>query len=192
MQTVQTSNVPAVAAIAALVITAGAALAQHDHSLIQAGRTDGNQLVMHTHAPMPFEVEPSIFPEFQGYATAEVAFESLMEDHPAIGVFLLDPRADIRAILVGADPDISVFDGLHQVAIGEQIVLGPPVFHYLPVYNINPGIPGQEYELRFQFHDASGIYSDSDVFGLRFTPVPAPAGAALFSLTALAAFRRRR
>ncbi|MBL8764377.1 MAG: hypothetical protein JNM07_08930 [Phycisphaerae bacterium] len=171
----------------------GAAMAQHDHEIVAVGRDAGGKLRMHTHAVMPFDVPESPFQGIAGYATAEVALESLLSDHTNIGLFTLDPSSDIRARLVGADAGIQVYDGLNPLAIGDEINLGHPIFHYLPVWNIFDGVIGQAYGLNFVFRDASGLYSDSDPIQLTFTPVPSPGsiGLGLIGLNAIAARRRR-
>lgn len=182
-------------ALFAAAATSSVALAQpHMHEEIQVGvNTASNKLQMHTHAPMPFMLEESPFPGIDGYANAETALASLDADHPAINLFMLPPTADIRAILVSADPLMQTFNGPGPMQPGEEFFLGSPVIHFLPVWNLLPGAQfGQEYGIRFKFHDASGQFADSDVFELRFTPVPAPAGVGIISLGLLAAGRRRR
>lgn len=168
------------------------ALAQHDHSVLAAGRDASGMLHMHTHDAMPFEVMPSTFSGIDGFATAEVAFESLMSDHPAIGLFTLDEASDIRAVLVAQDHGIQAFAGPDPLPIGGEVYLGHPFFHVMPVYNIFDGDIGDEFSMWFRFTDVSGMYMDSTPFELRFVAVPAPATASVLLLLGLATARRRR
>lgn len=180
-------------ALALFGVFAAPALAQHDHSLIQAGRDESGILHMHTHDAMPFEVMPSTFSGIDGFATAEVAFESLSADHPAIGLFMLDEASDLRAVLVAQDDGIQVFGGgPDPLPIGGEVFLGHPFFHVMPVYNIFNGKVGDEFSMWFKFTDVSGMYMESAPFELRFVAVPAPATASLMMMLGLAAARRRR
>ncbi|MFO0836415.1 MAG: hypothetical protein U0638_15720 [Phycisphaerales bacterium] len=187
------SILPSLAAALAVCSIAVPALAQHDHSLIQAGRDESGMLHMHTHDAMPFEVMPSAFAGIDGFATAEVAFESLSADHPAIGLFMLDEASDLRAVLVAQDHGIQVFGGgPDPLPIGGEVYLGHPFFHVMPVYNIYDGKVGDEFSMWFRFTDVSGMYTESQPFELRFVAVPAPAGVASFLMLGLGAMRRRR
>lgn len=182
----------AAASAAAIVFIATPALAQHDHSILSVGRDDAGVLHMHTHDAMPFEVMPSIYSGIDGFATAEVAFESLSADHPAIGLFMLDESSDIRATLLAQDDGIQVFGGgPNPLPVGGEIYLGHPFFHVLPVYNIFAGKVGDEFSMWFRFTDASGLYSDSDPFEMRFVAVPAPAAPAIGVIGVLALRRKR-
>ncbi len=191
MSKIVSSAVLASAALALGLLVPGA-LAQHVHEEVQVGRTDAGQLIMHTHAIMPFPLEESVFPGIDGYAGADVALASLSEDHPAINVFMLATTVDIRAVFLGADPGMQVFNGISPMTVGSEMVLGAPVIHFLPVFNITAGTPGQEFAVRMKFRDASGTYSDSPEFTMRFSPVPGVgvAGVVLAGLVATA--RRRR
>lgn len=179
-------------AAAALVFFTAPALAQHDHSLIQAGRDESGMLHMHTHDHMPFEVMPSVFSGIDGFATAEVAFESLSADHPAIGLFMLDEASDLRAVLIAQDHGIQLFAGPDPLEIGGEVVLGHPFFHVMPVYNIYDGNIGDEFTMTFKFTDVSGMYTESEPFELRFVAVPAPMTASTMVLLGLVSARRRR
>lgn len=182
-----------VAALGAMPLAA-AAIAQPHHEEVQVGADASGRLHMHTHAAMPFPLDESPFPGITGWAGAEVALASLSEDHPGIGLFLLSPTCDIRAVFLGSDPGVQVYNGLVPMVPGEEMVLGAPVIHYMPVWNITSGTPGEAYALRFRFRDASGQYAESDAFEVTFTPVPAPGGALVSAgvLVALNARRRRR
>ncbi len=167
-------------------------LAQHDHSILAAGCDDSGMLHMHTHDAMPFEVMPSMFSGIDGFATAEVAFESLSADHQAIGLFMLDEASDLRAVLVAQDDGIQVFGGgPDPLPIGGEVFLGHPFFHVMPVYNIYDGNVGDEFSIWFKFTDASGIYMESEPFEMRFVAVPTPSSVALGVVGALG-WRRRR
>lgn len=174
-----------------MAVCGSAALAQH-HEEIQAAVDAQGRLHMHTHAPMPFMVPESPFVGIPGYATAEIALASLPSDHPAIGLFMLPATVDIRAVLVAADPGMQVFGIPQPLQVGQEIAMGAPVIHVLPVWHLPNGLPGQEYNISFYFRDASGQLQDSEVFELSFVPVPAPGGAALMGLGALGVCARRR
>jgi hypothetical protein len=181
------------AAVGVLAVTAcaGSALAQH-HEEIQVAVDAQGRLHMHTHAHMPFMVPESPFAGIPGYATAEVALASMPTDHPAIGLFVLPANVDIRAVLVAADPGMQVFGIPQPLQIGQEIAMGAPVIHVLPVWHLPNGVPGQEYGISFYFRDASGQFQDSEVFELTFMPVPAPGAAALLGVGALGLCARRR
>lgn len=178
------------AAAAALAGLAAPALAQHDHDLLEIGRTEAGALEFHTHAMLPIPIPLSTFEEFPGYATAEVAFESLAAPNTH-GQFPLLPGSDIRVIVVAADPGLTLFDGLTPVPIGGEVVLGPPFFHYLPVWNIAPSPLGGVYSVTLMAHDAAGLQTDSAPFQVSFVSVPVP-GAGLAIALGLGAVGRRR
>lgn len=173
-------------------VLAGTALAQPHHEEVQVGVDASGQLHMHTHAPMPFVLPVSPFPGIDGYAHAEVALASLPSDHPQVGLFLLPQTVDIRAVLVSHSPGMHVYGGLDPLPVGGELVLGAPVIHYLPIWNISSTTPGEVKDISFFFRDASGQFMNSEVFTITFTAVPAPSGAlALAGLGVLAARRRR-
>ena len=138
-----------------------------------------------------FEVPPSPFAEFPGYATAEIAFESLAAPN-SHGSVPPSPGSDIRVVLVSADPGLTLFDGLTAVPIGGEVTLGPPFFHYLPVWSIEAGPLGGVYDVTLIARDANGVHADSLPFEISFTAVPAPGAAALGAAGLAAACRRRR
>lgn len=170
---------------------AAPALAQHEHhELLEIGRTDADVLEFHTHAMLPIPVPVSTFPEFPGFATAEVAFESLAAPN-SHGQLPLLAGSDIRVIVLAADPGLTLFDGLTPVPIGGEVVLGAPFFHYLPVWSIAPGSPPGEYTVTLMARDAAGLQADSAPFQVSFTPVPEPA-VGLAVVGGLLLRRRRR
>lgn len=179
-------------AFASTLVTACAALAQPHHQEIMCGVDAAGQLHMHHHAVMPFVLPPSPFPGIDGYAQAEVALSSLDVDHPAIGLFTLPQTVDIRAVLVSQSPGMQVFGGITPLPIGGELVLGAPVIHYMPIWNITQGQPGEVKDIALYFRDASGQFQDSEVFTLQFQVVPTPATAMVLVAGILPICRRRR
>lgn len=176
-----------------LATSAGAAWAQpHLHEEVQVGRDSLGRLHMHTHAHMPFILPESPFPGIHGYAHAEVALASLPSDHPHIDLFMLPQTVDIRAVLVAQSPGMQVYGGLDPLPIGSELVLGAPVIHYMPIWNITATTPGEVKTISFFFRDASGQFTDSDVFSITFTAVPSPAALTSLAAGLLLIPRRRR
>lgn len=173
-------------------LAASLATAAWGHDEVMVGHTAANQLVMHTHSVMPFELPDSVFPGITGFAGAEVALASLDADHPALGIFMLPETVDIRCVLLDFSPNMRVYNGLSPMAVGDEMVLGAPVIHYMPIWNITQGNPGEVSSAVFQFRDATNQMSASQPFTVTFTPAPAPGGVCLLGLGAVFATRRRR
>lgn len=178
-----------VAVCGVLGALAGGAFA---HEEVLVARSSTNQLVMHTHDPMPFELPDSVFPGVNGFASADIAFQSLELDDPGEDIFTLPAAVDIRCVLLQASPNMRVYNGLNPMNVGEEIVLGAPTIHYLPIWNITQGNPGDESFAVFQFRDASNQMSTSLPFFVTFTPAPAPGVLGMVGVGAVVAMRRRR
>jgi hypothetical protein len=142
------------------------------HNQIDIGHNAAGQLKMITEIQQPFPMPVSIFGGVPGYALASVGMESASTDDPANDFFALPLQTDIQIILVGADPNIFMynFQGTGILPIGGAWPCGHPFFHLHPLYQINPGVPAAPYGLHLRAHDVSGTYTDSDVFTLLFTP----------------------
>lgn len=177
------------AGCAALVAFCGVAVA---HEEVMIGRSAANQLQMHSHDPMPFELPASVFPGISGFASADIAFASLETDSPGEDLFTLPANVDIRCTLLALSPNMQVYNGLTPMTVGQEMVFGAPTIHYLPIWNITGGNPGEESFAVFSFRDASGQLTQSAPFFVSFTPVPAPGVLGLAGVGAVFAARRRR
>lgn len=162
------------------------------HEEVMVGRSSTNQLVMHTHDIMPFELPESVFPGISGYAGATVALASLEADDPGEDLFMLPGNVDIRCVLLATSANMRVYNGVNPMVAGEEMVLGAPVIHYLPLWNITQGNPGEESFAVFQFRDASNQMTTSAPFFVTFTPAPTPGVLGAVGIGAVAAMRRRR
>jgi hypothetical protein len=158
-----------VLAIATAALT-GAAVAHPHHYEMLIGRNSSGQLLMYTHSQMPFKLNRSIFPGFDGWADAGVEFSSLDFEYPALDIYDITPTAHIQAFLVSEDPGIHVHNGLPVLPVGQYLDLGVPYIHFGPVWNIYDGVPGQVFHMQFYFHDATGQFADSEVFTVLLTP----------------------
>ena len=179
----------------ALVVATTAALAAQAsaHNPINIARTAGGQLTHHIHAQQPEPLNPSVFPEYPGWADFDVAIEALDKDHEDDGLFTLDSAANIDLRVVAADQGVRVAFALAEfIEPGTSFNLGHSYFHFHPAWNIFEGEIGHIYEITFQLHDRTGMYADSEPFNVSFTPIPAPAGIVAMSLGFAACTRRRR
>lgn len=182
-------HVKMAAGCAALLVFCGAALG---HEEVMIGRSAANQLQMHSHDPMPFELPVSIFPGISGFASADIAFASLDTDSPGEDLFTLPANVDIRCVLLTLSPNMQVYNGLTPMSVGQEMTFGAPTIHYLPIWNVTGGNPGDESFAVFQFRDASNQLTTSAPFFVSFTPAPAPGVLGLAGVAAVFAARRRR
>lgn len=161
------------------------------HGLIEIGRTIANQLVFHLEEPLPLAMHESMLPGIPGYATEEVAIESLqmMNMHEHIP---LDPGSDIRMMLVSIDPGLVLLNGTTPIAAGTEWALGSPHFHVTPLWTIGPGPVGGVYGARLRARDAAGLQTESAEFDVTFVTVPAPGALTAVLGMAVVASRRRR
>ncbi len=173
----------------AALTTCGVAAA---HEEVMVGRSAANQLQMHSHDPMPFELPASVFPGIGGFASADIAFASLDADSPGEDLFMLPANVDIRCVLLALSPNMQVYNGLTPMTVGQEMVFGAPTIHYLPIWNVTGGNPGDESFAVFQFRDASNQLTTSAPFFVSFTPAPAPGVLGLAGVGAVFAARRRR
>ena len=111
-----------------------------------------------------------------GYATAALGLHSIFVDDPTNDLFAPSTDADFSFILLAKDPGMEVWNdhGSAFMTNGESYQIGHPIFDNHPIWNLVSGTPGNSYSLTIKFHDASGIYPDSDPVVLSFTPI-APA-----------------
>lgn len=143
---------------------------------IDVGRNAAGKLLAIIEVPQPLPIPNSPFPGIEGYATADVGFSSVEHDHPAEGLFALPPTANVEFVLLGAEHDLLVFNGLTPMMVGEAGLLGTPFFDVHPVYNIDHGGPGTTKSLQFVLRDLSGQFAESDPFTLSFVATPACPG----------------
>ncbi len=154
----------------------------HDEVEITVGRTAAGRLVAHLHATTPIHIEPSVFPGIEGFATGLIGFHSADFDDPADDFYSLVPAADIRAVLIRADPGIEVLNNLHPMMPGDFMEFGNPFFDYHPLFHIAAADPGERFEVRFYFGDTTNTYSPSEELVLVFSPeAGAPACTADFN-----------
>ncbi|MFT3684624.1 MAG: GC-type dockerin domain-anchored protein [Phycisphaerales bacterium] len=155
-----------------VLVNAAAARAgggEEDHE-VGIGRTAAGRLIAHVGFEQPETLEASIHAGIDGYATGSHGFANIEIDFPDEDMFLLSLSSDIRGVLTYADPGIFVHDGLHVMAVGEEMNFGQPFFDYHPIFHIPDGVPGQHRTLRFKFRDASGLYAESEEVSVSFTP----------------------
>jgi hypothetical protein len=141
------------------------------------GRTATNQLSFHAEPGSAEAVltPRSVFPSLQGFATADIGFETLELDVPADGLFVISNIAEISLRFVGADAGLTIYNGAAPMVPGSTIAFGEIPFDNHPLFNIiGSATRGQEFAARFVLTDASGLYSDSAEFALLVTP-PCPA-----------------
>jgi hypothetical protein len=174
------------------VVMSSYALAQHDHDGLEIGRTATNQINAHASIPLLFTIGPSPFPGIDGFARADIPFESATQDHPEDDLFSLPAGVDIRAVLIASSGNAQVFAGTVPTPVGQEILVGPPFFHFLPVWNVTQGPVGSPHSLTFRFRDASGTLSESDPVTLTFVPIPTPAGMLVFAALGAATWMGRR
>jgi hypothetical protein len=191
-------HIPAVLILPAILAVAGlatSARAQHDHTLIDVGAVGpggpGSTLALHTHAVFPMDMPESTLPGFTGYVMIELAFQSL-EAPNAHGQVPLETGADIRIVLDSIDPGLLLYNGATPLSPGGELALGSPFFHYIPLWQVPDGPQGLVYSATFHARDAAGFHTDSAPLTFSFITVPAPTTAAILSLAALTATRRRR
>ncbi len=143
-----------------------------EHPEIAIGRSPSGQLVAHFHAPPPFTISRSPFPDYPGFATGAIGFESAALDDPGEGVYTLDGASDIHVQLTFADAGVEIHDGIPVLEVGQAMHLGSPFFDYHAIWTIpSPTVaPGRELRLRFVLHDSAGISADSNEVEVSVTP----------------------
>jgi hypothetical protein len=148
---------------------AGSALA---HDAIEMGHHASGQLFPHWHQDDPAPLPISEFPGIKGWAGVTVGIEAIFKDEPEHDLFVLEESCSIQFILIAADPSLYVMNdtGTGHMKIGEAFNLGNPPFHVHPVWNLEEGIYGQTYSIQLQFHDTTGLYTDSGIVTVDFTP----------------------
>jgi hypothetical protein len=160
------------AATVGLSVLAGAGAATADDGITIGRHSPGpggvSALHAHVDLPLPFELAPSIFPGFPGFAEGEFGFSNAPINEEEDDLFMISEASDIYAVLTDVSPSLRVFNGPHLMAPGDSMHFGHPFFDYHPVYNLPAG--GNGYA-RFELHDASGTYTDSDGFVLFFLAV---------------------
>lgn len=134
------------------------------------GRSSSGQLRVVYRVPMPVGLPPSPFPGIKGFADFEPGFASVEVEEPENDLYFLNPGADIHFVLVGMDAGVQIVTD-HVWIPGEDFQFGMPFFDDHLVFNIPEGMIGEEFGLQFRLYDASGIYPDSAVYTLTFTPV---------------------
>src|SRR5262249_34738900 len=156
-------------AIALLIVAPVEIVSAHGISI---GRSAAGQLRIVIEVSMPAPIPPSIFPGITGWANAEPGLASAELDEPAQDLFQLDPGSDVEFELVAFDPGIQIVTS-HVWVPGETLEFGPPVFDEHLVFDIYNGSVGFTYAIQIRVRDLSGLYTDSDVVTLQFTPVTA-------------------
>ncbi|HYE63225.1 MAG TPA: PEP-CTERM sorting domain-containing protein [Phycisphaerales bacterium] len=181
-------------AIAAALAAPALAQPHHMNEMMLDWHLASNRIHVHAHGePMPWHVPPSVFAGVNGWAAADIGFTSAETAHPHLGTDVFPPSVDIRAILVSSSPGIHVFGAGGPLPVGGEIVLGSPVIHHMPVWNITSTTPGEIKTMTWRFRDASGFLADSAPFTISLTAVPAPSAALMLTagLAGLATRRRR-
>jgi hypothetical protein len=118
------------------------------------------------HAPLPIGIPRSAFPGYPGFATGAIGFASAELDDPSEEIYTLEPSSEVEARLTFVDAGVAIHDGILPLSVGQSMHFGNPFFDYHPIWTIpSPaGPPDGPFRLRFVFHDASGLYADSDEF----------------------------
>jgi hypothetical protein len=108
----------------------------------------------------------------QGWAGANLGFESIFEDMPADDLFVLPNSTNIQFVLDSADANMHLvgLDG-RFVVVGGTYELGAPYFHLHPFWNLTEGEYGNTYQLQVHLVDTTGQYTPSDPMTILFAPV---------------------
>jgi hypothetical protein len=148
----------------------------HGESVINVGRNGEGFLKVELNFEPPLALRRSPFPGISGYATGSLGIHSVFFDDPFNDLFQLSTSADFRFILLAKDPGMEVWNdhGSAFMTNGESFFIGHPIFDNHPVWNLVSGTPGNSYSLTIKFHDANGIYPDSDPLVLSFTSIAPP------------------
>jgi hypothetical protein len=145
----------------------------HEEAVIVVGRSGAGQLKAHLDFEQPVELPPSIFPGISGYAAADLSsFHSADFDEPANDFYQLSPAVNLRFVLLAKDPGVEVWNdtGSGYMQTNETFFIGQAPFDTHPIWNIVSGTPGNTYSLTLKLRDLNGVYSDSALFILSFTP----------------------
>jgi len=148
----------------------------HGEAPINVGHNGAGLLTVEVQTIQPLVLHPSPYPGISGYATALIGLHSVVFDDPFNDVFKPSPDADFRFILLAKDPGMEIWQdgGVRFMTNGESFYIGHPPFDTHPVWNLISSTPGNIYSLTIKFHDATGIYPDSDPLILTFTPIAPP------------------
>jgi hypothetical protein len=138
------------------------------HEIVCA-RNAAGQLVAHVEVAQPVTLEESMFPGIVGFASP-LGFASLEADEPEEGLLQLVASADVEAVLISADDGVLILDGDRLLLPGDAMAFGNPFFDYHPMFNVPDGHSGEEFTVRFQLRDKSGIYATSEEFSIVVTP----------------------
>lgn len=159
-----------------LCFIAPTAFAHIGEATINVGRNGSGLIKVELAYQQPLVLHPSIFPGISGYATSFLGVHSIFFDDPFNDFYQPSTAADFSFILLSKDPGMEVWNdhGGAFMTNGESFQIGHPVFDTHPIWNLVSGVPGSNYSLTIKFHDATGIYPDTDPIVLSFTPI-APA-----------------
>lgn len=155
------------ALLAAAVVVASPALA---HDVLDIARSSTGQLRVHHHIPMPMMLPESFIAGFDGWANVEPGFQTLAEDDPGHGLFMLSPACHLEFELLSVDAGLIVWNdtGAAPMSVGERFDLGSPFFHVHAIWNIPPATGPGVYSATVRIHDTAGLYTPSAPVTLSF------------------------
>lgn len=147
---------------------------QHAGDVI-IGKTVAGQIIIEFDADEALPLVPVDGPLLFGCAHDDPGFESLEEDEPKEGIFVLPPGADIRLEIVSITPGLVIYSpGFAQTldSAGEQMTLGPPPIHLHATFHFDSNHPQFDPlatpTLTFILIDDAGLCTDSEEITLAF------------------------
>ncbi|TWT42388.1 hypothetical protein RAS1_35190 [Phycisphaerae bacterium RAS1] len=156
----------------ALAVVAGFAVGSSSaHQEILVGQSAAGQLRVEPPHVQPIRLPPSKIPGFDGYATGEVGFSSVITDEPDEDLYALT-TGDIEFVLVDIDAGLQVLNdtGTAFMTIGEDFHLGTPFFDSHALWNVPVGAPAQRFGASVYVRDRLGIHADSEIVQMLLAP----------------------
>jgi len=152
------------------------AFAHIGEATINVGRNASGHIKVELAYQQPLVLHPSQTTNVPGYYTGALGIHSLAFDDPFNDFFRPSTDSDFSFILLAKDSGMEVWNdhGSAFMTNGESFHIGHPIFDTHPIWNLVSGVPGSNYSLTIKFHDANGIYPDSDPIVLIFTPIAPP------------------